>query len=104
AVVVERPVDAEVRERLAAEGACFLDKQKQEALARVVATATNTLNPKIVGKRANVIAEMAGISIPEGTRAMLCELSGVGRNFPLSMEKLSPILAYCVVDSLDQGS
>jgi len=104
AVVVERPVDAEVRERFEAEGACFLDKEKQEALARVVATATNTLNPKIVGKRANVIAEMAGISIPEGTRAMLCELSGVGRDFPLSMEKLSPILAYYVVDSLDQGS
>ena len=104
AVVVERPIDAEVRERFEAEGACFLDKEKQEALARVVATATNTLNPKIVGKRANVIAEMAGISIPEGTRAILCELSGVGRDFPLSMEKLSPILAYYVVDSMDQGS
>ncbi|MEK6304314.1 MAG: aldehyde dehydrogenase family protein [Acidobacteriota bacterium] len=103
-VVVERTIDAEVRERFEAEGACFLDKEKQEALTRVVATATNTLNPKIVGKRANVIAEMAGISIPEGTRAMLCELSGVGRDFPLSMEKLSPILAYYVVDSMDEGS
>jgi len=104
AVVVERPIDSEVRERFAAEGGYFLDKEKQEALTRVVATATNTLNPKIVGKPANVIAEMAGISIPEGTRAMLCELSGVGRDFPLSMEKLSPILAYYVVDSLDEGS
>jgi acetaldehyde dehydrogenase (acetylating) len=104
AVVVERSVDSEVRERFTAERAYFLDKEKQEALARVVATSTNTLNSKIVGKPANVIAEMAGISIPEGTRAMLCELSGVGRDFPLSMEKLSPILAYYVVDSLDQGS
>lgn len=104
AVVVERPIDSEVRERFAAEGAYFLDKDKQQALTRVVATATNTLNPKIVGKSANVIAEMAGISIPDGTRAMLCEQSGVGRDFPLSMEKLSPILAYYVVDSLDEGS
>ncbi len=103
AVVVERPVDVNVRERFAAEGAYFLDKEKQEALAKVVATATNTLNPKIVGKSARAIAEMAGFSIPEGTRAMLCELSGVGRDFPLSMEKLSPILAYYVVDSLEEG-
>lgn len=104
AVVVERTIDSAVRERFAAEGGYFLDKDQQEALTRVVATATNTLNPKIVGKPAKVIAEMAGISIPHDTRVMLCQLSGVGRDFPLSMEKLSPILAYYVVDSLDEGS
>lgn len=103
AVIVDRPVDSIVRERFTAEGAYFLDKDKQEALARVVATSTNTLNPKIVGKSPKVIAEMAGISIPENTRAILCELQGVGRDFPLSMEKLSPILAYYVVDNLEEG-
>ena len=103
AIVVERAVDLRVRERLGAEGAYFLSKEQQEALTRVVATATNTLNPKIVGKDPKVIAEMAGITIPEGTRALICELSGVGRDYPLSMEKLSPILAYYVVDSLDEG-
>ena len=103
AVVVERAIDSSVRERFAAEGAHFLDKDKQDALARVVATSTNTLNPKIVGKSPKVIAEMAGISIPENTRAIMCELQGVGRDFPLSMEKLSPILAYYVVDSLEEG-
>ena len=103
AIVVERPIDLEVRERLAAEGAYFLNKEQQDALTRVVATATNTLNPKIVGKFPKVIAEMAGITIPEGTRAMICEQTGVGRDYPLSMEKLSPILAYYVVDSLEEG-
>ncbi len=103
AVIVERPINSSVRERFVAEGAYFLDKEKQEALARVVATATNTLNPKIVGKSPKVIAEMAGIAIPENTRALMCELQGVGRDFPLSMEKLSPILAYYVVNSLEEG-
>ena len=103
AVVVERAIDSQVRERFIAEGAYFLGKEDQEALARVVATATNTLNSKIVGKSTKVIAEMAGIKIPEGTRAIMCELAGVGRDFPLSMEKLSPILAYYVVDNLEQG-
>ena len=103
AVVVERPIDSQVRERFAAEGAYFLNKEQQDALTRVVATATNTLNPKIVGRFPKVIAEMAGFAIPEGTRAMICELSGVGRDYPLSMEKLSPILAYYVVDSFEEG-
>src|SRR6266404_4359293 len=103
AVVVERPIDSQVRERFAAEGAHFLNNEQQDALTRVVATATNTLNPKIVGKSPRVIAEMAGFTIPEGTRAMICQLSGVGRDHPLSMEKLSPILAYYVVDNLDEG-
>jgi acetaldehyde dehydrogenase (acetylating) len=103
AVVVERVIDSEVKERLTAEGAYFLNQELQAALVRVVATATNTLNPKIVGKNPEVIAQMAGFSIPEGTRVMVCELSGVGRDHPLSMEKLSPILAYYVVDSLEEG-
>lgn len=103
AMVVERSVDSQVRERLLAEGACFLNKEQQDALTRVVATATNTLNPKIVGKSPRVIAEMAGITIPEETRVMICELSGVGRDYPLSMEKLSPILAYYVVENLEEG-
>jgi acetaldehyde dehydrogenase (acetylating) len=104
AIVVERVLDSQVRERLALEGAYFLSNEQQEALARVVATPTNTLNAKIVGKSAKVIAEMAGITIPDGVRALVCELAGVGRDFPLSMEKLSPILAYYVVDSLAEGS
>lgn len=103
AVVVERAVDPQVRERFEGEGAHFLTSEQQDALTRVVATATNTLNPKIVGKPAKTIAEMAGITIPDGTRVMMCELSGVGRDYPLSMEKLSPILAYYVVDTLEEG-
>jgi acetaldehyde dehydrogenase (acetylating) len=103
AIVVERPIDPQVRERLIAEGAFFLNREQQEALTSVVATATNTLNPKIVGKSPIVIAGMAGITIPDGTRAMICEQSGVGRDYPLSMEKLSPILAYYVVESFEEG-
>src|SRR5207244_6840415 len=61
------------------------------------------LTPKMVGKSPKGIAEMAGITIPERTRVMICELSGVGRDYPLSMEKLSPILAYYVVENLEEG-
>jgi acetaldehyde dehydrogenase (acetylating) len=103
AIVVERSIDAEVRERLAAEGAYFLNPQQQEALTKVVSTPEVKLNARIVGKSAKVIAEMAGFPVPEGTRALVCPLDGVGKAFPLSMEKLSPILAYYVVENLEEG-
>jgi acetaldehyde dehydrogenase (acetylating) len=104
AVVVERPIDSQVRERFLAEGGYFLNAEERAKLAQVVATATNTLNPKIVGRSVRAIAEMAGLRVPDGTRALMCELDGVGRDYPLSMEKLSPILAYYIVDDLKQGS
>src|SRR6185436_6333848 len=50
AIVVERSIDSQVKEILSAEGAYFLNAELQQALTQVVATATNTLNPKIVGK------------------------------------------------------
>ncbi|MEW6131189.1 MAG: aldehyde dehydrogenase family protein [Acidobacteriota bacterium] len=103
AIVVERPIDKEVRERLAAEGAYFLNKEQQDALEKVVATPEVKLNAKIVGRSAKVIAEMAGLTIPDGTRALVFELAGVGKTFPLSMEKLSPLLAYYVVENLEEG-
>ncbi len=103
AIVTERAIDAQVRESLIREGAVFLDKEQQEALIKVVSTQTNTLNAKIVGKSPKVIAEMAGLTVPDKTRVLVFELQGVGRDYPLSMEKLSPLLAYYVVDNVEQG-
>ena len=53
-----------------------------------------TPNPKIVGRAATVMAEMAGIKVPAATRVLIAKLEGVGREVPLSAEKLSPILAF----------
>jgi acetaldehyde dehydrogenase (acetylating) len=104
AIVVERAIEPQVRELLVSEGAYLLDKEQQEKLTKVVATDSGSLNAKIVGKSARAIADMAGITLPDGIRALICPLDGVGRDFPLSMEKLSPILAYYVVDSLGEGA
>jgi hypothetical protein len=62
------------------------------------------LNPAIVGKSVEKIASMAGISVPPGTRCLMTDVGGVGRDFPLSMEKLSPILAFYVEDGLERGA
>lgn len=61
------------------------------------------VNPVIVGKPATWIAEQAGVKIPEGTKILLAKLDGVGPEYPLSREKLSPVLAYFIVDSTEEG-
>src|ERR671917_2404228 len=104
AVVADAPVAKQVRQEFEAQGAHFLSAAEADLLAKVVATPQRTLNPGIVGKSVDVIAKMAGLTVPQGTRCLVAEVGGVGRDFPLSMEKLSPILAFYVEDGLERGA
>lgn len=103
-VVVDAPVEKDVREQFKLQGGHFLSPSETQLLTKVVVTPQRSLNPAIVGKSAEVISKMAGISIPQGTRCLMVELGGVGRDHPLSMEKLSPILAFFVEDGLERGA
>jgi acyl-CoA reductase-like NAD-dependent aldehyde dehydrogenase len=100
AVICDAPVEQAVREQFKLQGAYFLSAAEADQLGKVVATQQRSLNPAIVGKSVEVIAKMAGLSVPPGTRCLLADVAGVGRDHPLSMEKLSPILAFYVVDGL----
>ncbi|HZT59581.1 MAG TPA: aldehyde dehydrogenase family protein [Pyrinomonadaceae bacterium] len=104
AVVADAPVAAQVKQELEAQGAHFLSAAEADQLAKVVSTPQRALNPQIVGKSVEVIAKMAGLSVPPGTRCLVAEVGGVGREHPLSMEKLSPILAFYVEDGLERGA
>jgi len=103
AVVVDAPLDKEARAQFAAQGAYFLNAAQADQLAKLVVGPNRHLNPKIVGKPATTLAEWAGISVPPNTRCLIAEVGGVGRDYPLSIEKLSPILAYYVVNGLEEG-
>ena len=104
AVVADAPVAKQVREEFVAQGGHFLSAAEAEQLAKVVTNEKRGLNPAIVGRSVEVIAKMAGLTVPPGTRCLLAEVGGVGREFPLSMEKLSPILAFYVEDGLERGA
>jgi acetaldehyde dehydrogenase (acetylating) len=60
-------------------------------------------NPALVGRPATVIAQQAGITVPADTRVLIAELKGVGRDFPLSIEKLAPVLSFYVVADWKEG-
>ncbi|HEY0081510.1 MAG TPA: aldehyde dehydrogenase family protein, partial [Pyrinomonadaceae bacterium] len=104
AVVADAPVAKAVRAEFAQQGGHFLSAAEADQLAKVVATPQRTLNPGIVGKSVEVIAKMAGLNVPQGTRCLLADVGGVGREHPLSMEKLSPILAFYVEEGVERGA
>jgi acetaldehyde dehydrogenase (acetylating) len=104
AVVADLPVAKQVRDEFKAQGAYFLSPAEADQLAKVVTTEKRALNPQIVGRSVEVIAKMAGLTVPPGTRCLIADVGGVGREHPLSMEKLSPILAFYVEDGLERGA
>jgi acetaldehyde dehydrogenase (acetylating) len=104
AIVVDAPIEMAAREQFKAQGGYFVNQSEADALARIVATPQRSLNPQIVGKSVEIIASLAGISVPSGTRCLMADVGGVGREFPLSMEKLSPILAFYVEDGIERGA
>ncbi|MDT7809464.1 MAG: hypothetical protein QOJ70_3277 [Acidobacteriota bacterium] len=104
AVVADAPVAQQVREEFIAQGGHFLSAAEADQLAKVVTTGQRALNPQIVGRSVETIAKMAGLTVPPGTRCLLADVGGVGREHPLSMEKLSPILAFYVEDGLEKGA
>ncbi|MBI4483691.1 MAG: aldehyde dehydrogenase family protein [Acidobacteria bacterium] len=103
AVVVDEPVDPQVRDELKKNGAHFLTPEEVNQVAQVVVTPGYLVNPKIVGQTAPAIAQLAGVRVPPATRVLIGELEGVGKKYPLSIEKLSPVLAYYRVRDWKHG-
>jgi acetaldehyde dehydrogenase (acetylating) len=106
AIVVEEAVRDRALEECREQGAYFLSPEEAEKVARLVfLPGSHTPNTKIVGRPATAIAEMAGIKAPRATRVLIARLDPeqVGREFPLSAEKLSPILAFYSVANLAAG-
>jgi acetaldehyde dehydrogenase (acetylating) len=102
-VVVDEAIADAVRAAFVAQGGHFLSPPEADALARVLVTPQRLPNPALVGRSAVEVAKAAGLMVPPGTRVLLAELQGVGRDFPLSIEKLCPVLSFYVVKDWRAG-
>jgi acetaldehyde dehydrogenase (acetylating) len=102
-VVVDRSVADGAKREFASRGAYFLSATESARLASALVTPQRLPNPKLVGKSARVIAETVGLSVPSETRVLVAELTGVGRDYPLSIEKLCPVLSWYVVADWREG-
>ena len=103
-VVVDSSIAAAVREQFKVQGGHFLNPADADAVGEILLTPQRTLNPAIVGKSAEYIANLAGVTVPSGTRCLIADTTGVGRDFPWSIEKLSPTLAFFVADGIEEGA
>ena len=98
-IVAERGLRDPILAALKANKAFVCDARQTEALARLLLTPNFTVNPDCVGQSAPKIAHMAGFQAPADTSALVVEIQGVGKQHPLSAEKLSPVLSlYFVAD------
>ena len=94
-VVTETCIRDEVIAQFKRQGGYFVSSGEQKKLEAIIKRpGAETVNPRIVGKSALEIASMAGVNVPKDTRVILCHQEGVGKDYPFSIEKLSPLLAF----------
>src|SRR5262245_45272898 len=102
-VVVDEAISEEARRQFEAQGARFLSPAEAAALAAALVTPQRLPNPKLVGRTAKEIATQVGIPASDGVRVLIAPLQGVGRDYPLSIEKLCPVLSWYVVRDWTEG-
>ena len=103
AIVAEESLREQIVAELRKHKAFFANEAQKEALGRVLVTPSFTISAKCVGQAPTKIAKMAGFEVPADTSIIVAELKGVGRMHPLSMEKLSPVLALYFVRDFNAG-
>ncbi|WP_281738341.1 bifunctional acetaldehyde-CoA/alcohol dehydrogenase [Enterococcus dispar] len=103
-VIVDKEIYAAVKAEFEAHQCYIVKKSELKKLEDAVMNEGKyAVNPAIVGHPATEIAKLAGIKVPEGTKMLIAELDGVGADYPLSREKLSPVLAMMKAQSTEHG-
>src|SRR5207237_10264502 len=93
----------EVGLQLVKNGAYVMAAAEADTVAKALLSPQRLPTPALVGRPATFIAQQSGISVPAGTRVLIAELTGVGRDYPLSIEKLCPVLSFYVVADWREG-
>ncbi len=93
-IVTESIIRNDVIAELKKQGAYFLNREESDKVGSILMRANGTMSPKIVGKTAVYIAEMAGVSVPSDTRVLISEEREVLHANPYSREKLCPVLGF----------
>ncbi len=104
AAIIEEPIYDEAIKFMKANNCYFTTPKETKKLESfIIKPETGAVNSAIVGQSPYIIAQMAGIEIPEDTKVLCCEIDGVGDEYPLSKEKLSPVLAVMKAKSAKEG-
>ena len=106
-VLVDREIYLEFEENMKNAGTYFVNEQEKELLKNAMFDYVEgygyKLKGTVPGKSANQIAKDAGFTVPETTKILVVYEEGIGKDFPFSAEKLSPVLAYYIVENESEG-
>ena len=103
AIITDKVIDAQVRATLKAQGGYFLQNAELDNVKRIMERPNGSMNPDIVGRDAQYIANLAGITVPSDTRLLIGEESGVGPSYPFSKEKLTALIGYYTVEDWNEA-
>lgn len=103
AVVADKPIATDLRAEMERLGAYFVNSEQATALANVLFFPNGAINPRSVGQTPQSLAQMAGIQLPDSARILVAPLTKVGRDEPLSGEKLTTVLAWYEADGWEAG-
>lgn len=102
AVIVDKEIYEEFEDLMRKAGCYFVSKEEKEKLQNAMFQ-DGKLNSKIPGQSAYNIAKQAGFEVPETTKVLVVYEEGIGQDYPFSKEKLSPVLAYYIVENKEEG-
>jgi acetaldehyde dehydrogenase (acetylating) len=103
AVVADKPIAARLAQLMQQEGAYFTSEQQTQLLRKLLFTPEGNMVTTTVGKPAPYLASLAGFDVPPGTRVLVARLNKVGKEEPLSREKLTTFLGWYEADGWEAG-
>jgi acetaldehyde dehydrogenase (acetylating) len=103
AVIADRPIAARLQQLMESEGAYFVDETQANSLSKALFHPDGTINVASVGKSPQYLAAMAGIQVPAHARILVAKLTKVGREEPLSREKMTTVLGWFDVNGWEDG-
>jgi acetaldehyde dehydrogenase (acetylating) len=102
-VVADKPIAEQLRAEMQKNGAYWVPKSDLPALEALLFHAGGVINSQAVGKTPQKLARLAGIEVPLWARVLVADLEGVGKEYPLSREKLTTVLGFFVEDGWHAG-
>ena len=98
-IMVLRDMEQTVKSAAAGMGYYFMDEAEARKLAAVLFRPGGAMKPEAVGRTAEHLAKLAGISVPVGTKILVGRADQVGEAYPYSNEKLCPVLGWFVLEN-----
>ena len=107
AVLVDRDIYQRFEELMKDAGCYFVNDEEKRKLQDSMFEKTEEygykLKSHVPGQSPYTIAKEAGFEVPEETKVLVVYEEGIGRDFPFSKEKLSPVLTYYIVENEEEG-